>query len=241
MKILSRRMKLLLMAATLVVAVLTVIVNFTDACRLEMVTLDGLPVSDWPQQYDMLRQGSLFRQPFDSLAQALLAGENTFQVDISCSWPHTLQIRTNAFEPVCFLVDKTTGRIWGLDLGGRAVPLDHAVTDWERPVLTGIGGIRAFQYARDVRVKVVVDQLASLRHRNRNLLRLVDEVDFETTDYLQVALAGQSYRLVVRPERLVADLERLVELITRFDADLDGVSRIDLRYDSLIICDGGKN
>ncbi len=236
-----KRPGLFFVCGVMVVALSVSILNFTNVCRLEAVTLDGKLVSNWPDRFDALREKSLFRQPLDSLAQVVLAEKGTFRVDISCSWPHTLNIRTNGFSPSCFLLDKTSGRLCGLEQNGRTVPLRNAVLDWERPVLTGVESGRWFSYCRDVRVKVVVDQLEKLRKSNLNLFRLIDEIDFETTDYVQVSVSGLPYRLKVRPEHLTEDLSRFVDFVAKFDPELDGVRHLDLRFDNMIICARGKD
>ena len=237
----SKRVQLFFTFGVVIVAVSVGVVNFTNVCRLEAVTLNSEPVNDWPDRFDMLREKSLFRQPLDSLARVVLTDEGTFKVDISCSWPHTLNIRTNAFSPTCFLLDKTSGRLYGLEENGRIVPLQNAVIDWERPVLTGVKSGQWFGYCRDVRVKVVVDQLERLRNSNLNLFRLIDEIDFETTDYIQVSVSGLPYRLKARPEGLAKDLDRFIEFVTKFDPDLSEVRYLDLRFDNMIICARGKN
>jgi hypothetical protein len=241
MRVPSKRVQLLFAFGVVIAAVSVGVVNFTNVCRLEAVTLNGEPVDDWSGRYVMLQEKSLFRQPLDSLARVVLTEESIYKVDISCSWPHTLNIRTNAFSPTCFLLDKTSGRLCGLEENGRIVPLENAVTDWERPVLTGVNSGRWFDYCREGRVKVVVDQLERLRKSNLNLFRLIDEVDFETTDYVQVSVSGLAYRLKARPERLARDLDRFIEFVTKFDPDLDGVRHLDLRFDNMIICARGKN
>ena len=241
MNVSLKRTKLFFAFGVVIVAVSVAVVNFTNVCRLEAVTLNGEPINDWSGRFDMLHEKSLFRQPLDSLAHVVLTDEGTFKVDISCSWPHTLNIRTNAFSPTCFLLDKMSGRLYGLEENGRIVPLKNAVTDWERPVLTGVKSGRWFGYCRDGRVKVVVDQLERLRNNNLNLFRLIDEIDFKTTDYVQVSVSGLPYRLKARPERLAKDLDRFIEFVTKFDPDLSGVRYLDLRFDNMIICARGKN
>jgi hypothetical protein len=236
MNVSFKRTKLFFAFGVVIVALSVVVVNFTNVCRLEAVTLNDEPFNDWPSSFDMLRKKSLFRQPLDSLARVVLADEGTFKVDISCSWPHTLNIRTNAFSPTCFLLDKTSGRLYGLEENGRIVPLQNAVTDWERPILTGVESGRWFGYCRDVRVKVIVDQLEKLRNSNLNLFRLIDEIDLETMSYVQVSVSGLPYRLKARPEGLANDLDRFIEFVTKFDPDLSGVRHLDLRFDNMIIC-----
>lgn len=240
MRIFSKRVKLLLAFAVVFTGALLGVVNFTEVCRLEAVTLNDETIDDWRRQFDMLNEKSVFRQPLDSLTQVLLAKEGIFKVDISYSWPHTLDIRTNTFAPVCFVLDKTSGMLYGLDRDGRLIPLENAALDWERPVLTGVNAGSLLGYCEDVRVKVIVDQLERL-HRNRlDFYRLLDEIDFEATDYVQVSITGLPFGLKVRAEQFLEGLNRFVDFITRFNPDLEGVRRVDLRFDDMIICARGK-
>ncbi len=240
MNISSKRAKLILAASVVVGGILLVVVNFTDACRLETVTLNDKTIDDWPRRFDMLSEKSVFRQPLDNLTKVLLDQKGVFKVDVSYSWPHTVDIKTNAFAPVCFLLDKRDGALYGLDRKGRLLPLENASLDWERPVLTGVNASNLFSYCKDVRVKVIVDQLEKLRKSNIDFYRLIEEVDFEAKDYIQVSISGLSYRLKVSAEHFGEGLNKFVDFITRFSPDLNEVHQVDLRFDDMIVCARGK-
>jgi len=249
MRVFLKRTKLLLAFSVVIAAVAVGVINFTNVCRLEAVTLNDELIQDWPDRFDILCKKSMFRQPLDSLAQIILTEQSTFKVNISYSWPHMLDIQTNAFSPTCLLLDKTSGRLYGLEENGRIIPLQNAVTDWELPVLTGVKGNRLFSHCKDVRVKVVVAQLEKLRKNNLNLFRLIDEIDFETKDYVQVSISGLPYRLKACPDQLSNNLAKFIDFVTNFDPDLKEVHHLDLRFDNMIICinrpgptlAGGKN
>ncbi len=241
MSISLKRVQLLLAAIAVAAVVFLGFVNFTDACRLETVTLNRDTIEDWQHRFDMLEQKSIFRQQLDSLANVLLADKDVFKVDLSYSWPHVLDIKTNAFAPVCFLLDKKSGKLYGLDGDARVVPLDNATIDWEHPVLTGVKAGGLFEYCEDVRVHVIVDQLERLRKSHLDFYRLVDQIDLEATSFVQISITGLPYRLKVRPQQLWDDLKRFVDFVTKFNPDLDGVCRVDLRFDDMIICARGKN
>lgn len=237
----SKKVKLLLAFSVVLVAGVLAVVNFTDACRLETVILNGEPIDHWQDRYDMLSEASVFSQPLDRFAQRLLARKGIFKVDVSYSWPHTLNIKTNAFLPICFIVDKLSGNMYGVDRDGRLLPLENAWLNWECPVLTGVTAKRLLNYCDDVRVKAVVEQLEQLRTDQPDFFRLLNEVDFAASDHLEVFVAGLPYRLKVRAEQFLDDLNRFADFISRFNPDLDSVRQIDLRYDDMIICAKEKN
>lgn len=227
--------KLTAAAVILTVVAGAAVVNFTEVCRLEAVTLNDQPVADWQRRFTMLDDASMFRQPLDHLARAMLAQDSIYKVDVSCVWPHTLRVTTNAFTPTCLLLDKTTGRLQGLDAHGRIVPLSAGTEDGERPVLTGAKGGPALRYCPDTRVKVVAEQLELLRVRNAGLFCLIDEIDMTPRDHVQVMMAGQPYLLLVRPDDLANGLARFVEFVTRYNPNMKQVTLLDLRFDNLIL------
>jgi len=178
MMLFSKKVKLLLVAVTALGAGLMAVVNFTDACRLESVTLDGELLDDWQERFDVLSAGPILNQSLDSLAKLLLSHPGVFKVDLAYGIPHALHIRTNDFTPSCFLLDQTTGRLLGLDAEGRVVPLAATELDWEHPVLTNVKADKLFSHCPDVRVPLVVDRLERLYETHRDLYRLIDEIDF---------------------------------------------------------------
>jgi hypothetical protein len=240
MSLFSKKVKLLLAFSVVLVTGVLAVVNFTDACRLETVILNGKPIDDWPDRFAMLSKSPVFSQPFDHLAQHLLSQRGVFKVDVSYTWPRTLDIKTNAFAPSCFIVDKLSGDMYGVDRDGRLLPLENAWLNWECPILTGVTARYLFNYCDDVRVKVVVEQLEQLRSNQPDFFRLLNEVDFADSDHLEVFVAGLPYRLKVRAEQFLDDLNRFADFISRFNPDLDSVRQIDLRFDDMIICAGGK-
>ena len=236
----STRMKLGLVAASLIGVALTVVVNYTAACRLREVTLDDVPVRDWPQRFAMLdtRQGP--GQSLDSLATRILADSGVYKVDLSWSLPHRLEISTNRFMPECFLLDNRTGRLFGVDDHGRVVPLITPVENWERPVLTGLTAGKMFERCADARVKVVVQQLRRSRDDHRDLYRLIEEIDFTDRFGLSMTVGGMPYRLKLRAETLSEDLDRFVQFITRYGVDLNEARALDFRFDKMVVCVRGK-
>ena len=106
------KFRLTALALLVIGLVLVVTVNFTDACRLRAVTLDGEPVENWQAKFSMLRSAPLTLQPVDRLAKQLLADDDVFKVDVRFQLPGQIDIRTNEFVPVCFVGGQETGKLF---------------------------------------------------------------------------------------------------------------------------------
>ena len=236
MRFLTGKIKVLFASTAVFAVALAVTVNFTDACRLDSVSIDEKPVDDWPERFDMLAAGPVVRQPLERLASSLLSAREIHKVDISVSLPHTIEVKTNEFEPTCFLLDDRTDVIYGLDRNARVIPVDNISPDWEQPVITGVQAGTPFKRARDSRMITVVKLLQRLRDENVDLFRMIDEINMKAAGYVKVTLAGLPYSLRVRLESLDDGLARFVEFTSRYRPDLDGVEHVDLRYDNMVIC-----
>lgn len=240
MMVLSKRTKLALLAASGLGLAIIGLANYTGACRLETVTYDGENLTDWPEKFEALESSPLFHQPLDSLAQALLARPQVFKVDMSWSLPHTLEITTNRFSPVCFVLDSKTDRMMGVDRTGRIVSLNGSKLDWENPVLVNVEVERMFERCGDVRVAMVADRLPGIRDKYRDLYRLIEEIDFGESGCLSIRISGLPYQLKVRAGLMSEDIDRFVQFVTEYGPDLSEARIVDLRFDNMVICDGGK-
>lgn len=233
---LSGKTMLLLTAVVIAGTSLLVVVNYTDACRLKNVSYNNKGIDNWQEKFGLDGSRSVVKQPVDSLASVLLGRKDVFKVDVDYSLGGSIDIRTNSFEPVCFLLDKSGGRIYGVNRQARLISLENLQFAWEHPVLTSLDAGRLHQSCPDVRVAVVIEQLEQLRDSKIDLYRLVDQIDFGHADHLQVTISGLPYRLRVRAEWLKHDLQRFIEFAGKFAPGLDSVEMVDLRFDEMIIC-----
>ena len=240
MKLFGKKLFWCLTAAVVFGAALLSYVRYGDACTLTTVTVNTQPVDDWSSQYGLVEGKSLLAQPLQELADSLLAARHIYRVDLSYSWPNQVNIQTNKFIPAAFLLDKPSGRLYGLDKQARLIDLGQGALEWERPVFTSVYAGKMFRCPEDARVKVVLEQLRRLQENNRDLYRLIDEIDFGNSSFIKVSLAGLPYRLNVRAGCLLDDLDRFVEFVTRFEPDLADVKLLDLRFDDMVIAKGGK-
>ena len=236
---LTRRKIILLSLAVFAVAIV-LLVNFTEVCNLEAVTLNGEPLERWHNEYGLSGEKMIFDQPVDSLAATLLQRDGIVKVDIDYRLPGEMNIRTNNFEPVCFVLDKESGKIKGLNAQARVVSLGNTSLEWENPVITNVSAGLLYDFCDDPRVRKVVPRLVELREENIDLYRLIDEIDFGAVDRLSVSISGLPYRLIVTVDGIVGDLNEFVEFLENFDADLESARTFDLRFDNMIVQAGDR-
>ncbi|HOP07548.1 MAG TPA: hypothetical protein PLF13_09685 [candidate division Zixibacteria bacterium] len=214
--------------------------HFTSACRLQTVVLDNQPVEQWQETLSPLSARSILRQPLDSLAGQLLRRPEVYKVDMNFSGLRTLKIETNDFNPVCVLLDKASGKLCGLAENGRLLPLKNSPAGWECPIITGLKAWKTFTSGEDGRVPVVVNALQVIRHKHKDLYRLIGEVYMHPEGHIELTIEGLDYRVRLMPARFVEGIDRFVDFITRYSPGLDKAKYLDVRFDNMIVCVEGK-
>lgn len=233
---LSKGLRIKLIVANVVILALVLTVNLTDACRLDRLVVDGksIPIISAAAGLDTSR--SIFRQPVDSLVQVTLARDDVFKVDLSYRWPNGLEIQTNAFEPVCYFIDRSSGELFGLEETGRVIEISSKIELWDLPMLTSLTKTKMFLNPTDSRVRAVIADLIRLRRDHRDLYYMIDEVDFGCSRNLTLSISGLSYRALVRSDKFREDLNRFVNFVSGYRVDLEKVKTIDLTIDGMITC-----
>ena len=238
---LPKKVKISLVAFIVFGVTLLSLFHFTKYFTLEMVSVNAAELEDWSDKLSLPKDKPLIRQPLDSLATALIAKNNIYKIDIDYALPNMIEIKTNNYKPVCFVLDRITQKIYGLNHDARVVLLNNSDYTWDNPVLTSLSISKPFGFCRDYRVKTVVESLYKLKNQNRDLYGLIDEIDFGNSDFLKISIDGLPYRLKVRYEYLLEDIDKFIHFVSRFDPDLKDVTLLDLRYDEMIVCSQGKN
>jgi len=230
-----RTIRIWLIAGTVICAAVIGVTRLTDAFQLQQVTYNGDPTETNVDRFGLLDSVSVFEQPLDSLAEALLAQRNVFRVDVNLRLPVGIDIRTNSFKPACYAVDRESGSVYGLTFDARAVRLENSERNWEQPVFTGIRVRKLYERCDDHRAGLVLTQLEDLEERNVDLYRMVEQIDFSHRQFIAVNLAGLPYEARVRPEFLASDIVRYADFVSRYGADLTKIAVVDLRYADMIV------
>ncbi len=219
---------------------LVIVVNFTELCTLEAVTVDGQNPHKWNMKSLLIRDKSILRQPLDEFMQNSMADETILKLDYRYAWPHTLNVKLNSISPECLLLDRYSAVLYGLDEHGRVFPLKPDFVNWECPVLTGIGIKKMYQCPFDIRLREVLPALNQLRSENANFYRLIEQVDFGSNEFIEVAIAGHKHAVRVRSDFFYEDMNRYVDFAAKYHQQLEGIKVIDLRQDGQIVTKGKK-
>ncbi len=237
---LPKKIKLSLIAFVVFGTTLLSVVNFTDYFKLEIVTVNASELDNWSGKYNLSENNAITNQPLDSLAIALMKKSNIYKVDINYSLPNKIEIKTNHYNPSCFVLDRLSKKIYGLDSDARVVELENSDFSWDNPILTSLTITKPYGFCLDYRVKIVVTELEKLKQQNRDLYCLIDEIDFGNSSVLKISIDGLSYRLKVTHDYLLDDIHKFISFVSRFDPKLEKITLLDLRYDEMIVCSQGK-
>jgi hypothetical protein len=233
--LLNRKIRLYLLSVTVLGLGLYALLDLTGWQRLQAVTLDGIELKDWSRRLELDTAGRTLEQPLEEIAARLLKDKKTAQVSIKYALPDRLQIETNRFDPICFVLDKQSGRLFGMDGLGRSVPLNSSPSDWERPVITGTWSKRLFELCEDPRAALISPQLVRLADENAELFRLVDEIDLSSPQYAVVTLAGLRYQLRVNADRFYDEMIGYIDFLQKYRPEMAETKLLDMRFANMVI------
>lgn len=235
MNSMAKEVRILFAAIGLGLIGLVLLVQYTDICRLQAVTLNGEPMKQWDQTLGLAPSRNLFRQPLDSVADAMLTRNGIVHVDIKYQLPNGLSITTNDLEPVCYVLDDFSGMLYGVDQTGRCVVVEQATIDWEQPILTGVRVRGIHEFCADSRVMVLVPQLLTLQRDYPDIYRLIEDVNLSNPEYVRVHISGLRYSLRLPSDNFAARFTDFQKFMGRFKPATDGIIAFDLTYDDMII------
>ncbi|MBK7143147.1 MAG: hypothetical protein IPH75_13820 [bacterium] len=213
------------------------LVQYTDICRLNAVTINGEKVRR-VEDLGLLATKPIVFQPVDSLADALMTRRGITKVDIDYKLPNSIRITTNELEPVCYLLDSKTGIIYGVEESGRVVPCELQGIDWNAPLFTGVAVKRLHEYPPDGRVMQILNQMRRLKETEPRLYREIEEIDLSRTEYATLVLANKPYRLKLQSEEFAEKYIGFDQFMMTFRPETDSVTSFDLTYTDMIIRQG---
>lgn len=228
-----------LAALTLIGLASVYMLHYGDALALEHVTLDGEPVENWAESLGLKPEQPLHRQPVNEAVARLLERDDVVKVDLDYDLPDGLAITTNRFAPVCFLLCARSGRMFGLNDQGWLVGIPDGQRDWERPIIIGLRAGKMYRPCADVRVALLLDELAELRDEQTDLYGLISEIDMSNADHLVVTITGLPFSLTMTAERFFQEMHDFVQFLECYQPGLEGVRSFDLRYEDMIVQAGG--
>ncbi|MBU0983438.1 MAG: hypothetical protein KKA42_06185 [candidate division Zixibacteria bacterium] len=232
---LSTKARLTCLALLVLGGALVITLEFTGWTQLEAVTLNGVAVEDPEGKLGLVPGRRLLEQPIDSMATGLLNRKGIVKVDVAYDLPGRIRVTTNRFEPASFVLDRKTGRLLGLNVQGRVVPMLQDQANWEHPILTGVNAGGLFELCRDERVVPLVEQLQRLHEDNIDLYRLIDQIDLTSPDYVTITMAGLPYTLKANAAEIYRQTTDFIRFIENYERDIADTRELDLRYDDMIV------
>ncbi len=233
---LDKKHRLIAFGVIVTALVMMISINYTDAFQLEKVYLDGKELSNWEKDLDNIDSGTTIKQPLKSAAKSLLDKKDIFRIDIAIKIPHEIEITTNDFKPFCFVLDKSGGKLLGLDQQARIIPLTNDAIDWECPVITGVKVKKIFYRSENVRLVVLLGELKKLYENHLDLFRAIEEIDISNDKYAKVQPDGLDYYLKVRLDNFNRDMERFVEFMENYYPETEYIRSINFCNDKMIVC-----
>lgn len=216
--------------------VMMISINYTDAFQLEKVYLNGTELTDWQDDLDNIDSGTTVKQPLKSAALSLLDKKDIFRIDMNIKNQHEIEIKTNNFEPFCFVLDESRGKLFGLDKQGRIIPLTNDAIDWESPVITGVKVNKLFHRSENVRLIVLLNELLKLHENHLDLFRTIEEIDISQDKYAKVQPDGLDYYVKVRLDCFNKDMERFIEFMENYYPETEYIRSINFCNDKMIVC-----
>ncbi len=175
------------------------------------------------------------------LARKMLsADEKVAWVEIHRRLPDNVDIIIEELHPVLLL---SSGRIWGLDETGRALPIDNPYEIPNLPFLSGIGGDAPPVPYEKIESEFVTRGLIFLGQVQEAAPQFIDKIS-------EIIVQENNIRVVLTGDGLVADIggDDCSKRILRLKAIIDDlgnrraeVRSIDLRYSDQAIVHFAKN
>jgi hypothetical protein len=235
MIVLTWTWRLVLLGVILLGASLVYAVEFSGWHNLKVVTMDSDSVVNWQSKLKLREDRPIVRQPLQEVAGRLLRDAGTARVDISYGFPNKLHIERNRFRVMAYVVDARSGKLFGLDEVGHAIPAAGSGHTWEHPVITGTRTTGLFRFCTDFRVRLLMPELRQLADGNLDLYRLIEEINLTHDEYTLVRVAGLPYVLKVRAEDFCGQMSDFIRFIEDYRPDMNRATELDLRYDNLIV------
>lgn len=234
---LSKEVRILLSSIIACGIAAVLLVQYTDICNLQAVTLNGEKVRR-VEELGLFASKPIVFQPVDSLADVLMTRRGITKVDIDYTLPNGLRITTNELEPVSYLLDSKTGNFYGLEESGRVVPIEMAGIDWNAPLFTGVTVKRMHEFPPDGRVMQILNQMRRLKEVDPRLYSEIEEIDLSSTEHVTLVLANKPYRLKLHSDQFEESYRKFDQFMTTFRPETDSVTSFDLTYNDLIIRSG---
>ncbi len=222
-------------------AVLLFALDTFGAFSLKQVTLDGEVVPlEASLALGFAPGSSVLRQSLDATAVMMCRRVGIGAAHVAVTSAHTIDIRTNQFEPEFLIHDAKSKRLRALTKELIVAPLDTESGFKSAPMFIGLAGLKLFERPQDFRLEEIAHGLRALQERDQEIFAAVSVIDCSEESYLTVSFLNTELLLLTTSLNVGESIEQLQAIV--FGAsDLTQESKIiDMRFEGLMIIPGEK-
>ena len=230
-----RKPYIALLVLTFVMAAILYSLGTGERYKLTKVIIDGKVSTEMAGALSLRIGKNIFSQDISPAAELMSRRQGVATVSVRPQLPSTIRITTNDLTPQWLAHDAGKRKLFGLDNKLRALDISSHDETINKPVLTGLTGLRLHLRPVDLRVEIVVEQLGKLESARPDLYRWVTDVDFSEVDYVTVGFAGLDQIALVTPGELGANVQDFLELFFGSEKALAGARIVDMRFSGLAL------
>lgn len=237
MKAFFTPLRMILLGIIAITGGLLAIGNYTEVCTLHAVTLNDEPVLDWERQFGFDATQPIYRQPADSLAEALVMTSTVHRFDLQYQFPRTIAIHTNNYTPVCLFLDAATGSVHGVTSAGLIIPLEADAVNWKMPMVVGAPFHGFYNPALDSRVVQMVASLDKISRVSPELYGQLSDIDFSDPDAVTLYFAGANFKVLMAVDQFDTHWQRLANFLQYYGVDYRSLTMLDARFGDMIVAE----
>ncbi|UCD95523.1 MAG: hypothetical protein JSU69_05590 [Candidatus Zixiibacteriota bacterium] len=230
----GRKYLLMLLAAVLIASTVATM-EYSGIFKLEKVVLQPDDFSKNVRITGLNSGERLFDVPVERAVNTLIEQEKILRVDLDFKLPDQINISINDIEPLALVIAGDGRLMYSLDEHGHLLPVDTSIGRFDFPIITGVNCGRLYMKPSDDRLQLVVEQLRRLRDASIDFYLAISDIDMSRADYISINLDGLPFPVLTYAGHLFESIIRLKLLILDFGPDLDGIKKLDMRSEALII------
>jgi len=232
------RKYIIMLVTSVILGAAIIIIQFSGVFKLHTVTVEPNSLKENCQPLDLAIGGNLFGAPLESVADDLLNNGKVMRVDIDFEFPDAIAIKINEIKPLALVLADDGKTIYRLDDAGCLLPDDTINERYDFPIITGLSPCRSYRKTGDERMKLVIDQLRQLRKDCFNFYLAISNIDMSDSEVISIYMDGLTFPVETYAGSLYRSIINLKTFLLDFNPNLNGIKRLDMKSDGLIIAAG---
>ncbi|MDH4223260.1 MAG: FtsQ-type POTRA domain-containing protein [candidate division Zixibacteria bacterium] len=191
-------------------------------------------------KYSQLRLNrSIFIANLTDISKRIEADRRVKKVTFKRILPGKIQIRVEEKKPDLLVISKSMSKLYGLTLEGEVIPMKDNFS-YDLPLLNcaGFKDLKPYTKIVDTEIQIALSFYNIIKEVNPSFLWEISEINFEDRNNLVVVLIKSGAELFFGTDNLKEKFKRYLQL--NKDINLEGYSRLDLRFKDQMIFTGIK-